>query len=73
MDTPPEKGLPAEDNPLGLDDAELQVLHKQTELPATDAGYLAIYKYATSLDLAIMAGSAVMSAASGACMPLMTV
>jgi hypothetical protein len=69
-----EKLSSEETNPLGLDAEELDILRMQIEVPSDEeAGYLAIYQYADSLDFAIMAGAAVLSAASGASLPVMTV
>lgn len=73
MESPSEKAPPDDSNPLGLSDAELNSLDEQIDLPPSDAGYLAIYRYSTTSDLVIMFFSAVMASVAGASLPLMTV
>jgi ATP-binding cassette subfamily B (MDR/TAP) protein 1 len=60
-------------NPLGLDTSEIALLDSQVEAGVSDAGYLAIYRYADRLDQFVMAASTVFAVAAGATMPLMTV
>ncbi|KND87719.1 Leptomycin B resistance protein pmd1 [Tolypocladium ophioglossoides CBS 100239] len=59
-------------NPLGLDEGELVRLSSQVEIPQSSSGYLDLYRHADSVDLLVMALSAVVAAGAGATMPLMT-
>ena len=64
---------PSDPNPLELDAAEIALLDSQVEAGVSDAGYAAIYRYASRLDFLVMAVSAAFAVAAGATMPLMTV
>jgi ATP-binding cassette, subfamily B (MDR/TAP), member 1 len=73
MGTPQEKVSLDAANPLGLDESELGVLQTQVDVPTSEDGYFAIYRYSTRQDLLVILGSTVMSIVSGASLPLMTV
>ncbi|KJR86139.1 ATP-binding protein cassette, subfamily B (MDR/TAP), member 1 [Sporothrix schenckii 1099-18] len=60
-------------NPLGLDEAELACLARQIDLPASTAGYGAIYRYADRVDRLVMFVSGVAACGAGSTMPLMTI
>ncbi|KIH93730.1 hypothetical protein SPBR_09155 [Sporothrix brasiliensis 5110] len=60
-------------NPLGLDEAELACLARQIDLPASTAGYGAIYRYADRVDRLVMLVSGVAACGAGSSMPLMTI
>lgn len=61
------------DNPLGLREADMAVLDAQVDIPQTDAGYKAIYRFATKVDFVVMVLSSISAAAAGTSLPLMTV
>ncbi len=65
--------VPTDSNPLGLDEAEIDILDSQVAMPTSTAGYWAIYKYADRLDIFFILASLVFAAAAGAATPLMTV
>ncbi|KAF2194218.1 ATP-binding cassette transporter ABC4 [Zopfia rhizophila CBS 207.26] len=56
-----------------LPEEERQVLKRQLDQPVVNITWITLYRYATKVDLAIIAVSAFCSIASGALMPLMTV
>jgi hypothetical protein len=52
---------------------ESAILKRQTETPDTTVGIMALYRYASTTDMCIIAVSCIMSIASGVTMPLMVV
>ncbi|KAK0703921.1 multidrug resistance protein-like protein 1 [Lasiosphaeria miniovina] len=60
-------------NPLGLAEAELAVLDAQVDIPKTDLGYKAVFRFATPVDIVVMLLSSVCAMAAGTTLPLMTV
>lgn len=72
-DSADEKAASTDSIHLDLNDTEAEVLRQQIDMPESSDGYLAIYRYASPLDFAIMAFSAVMAGVTGTALPLMTV
>lgn len=60
-------------NPLGFGEADIALLDAQVQIPQTDAGYKAIYRFANQVDLVVMVLSSLSAAAAGTSLPLMTV
>ena len=56
-----------------LPPAEAEILKKQVDVPPVKAGWRILYRYATTIDIMILAVSALCSIAAGAALPLMTV
>jgi ATP-binding cassette subfamily B (MDR/TAP) protein 1 len=56
-----------------LTEAEQEILARQLSLPAVTASYLMLYRYATKIDLLIIAISSLFAIVAGAVFPLMTV
>lgn len=56
-----------------LSPEEAAILKRQVETPDVKVGLSALYRYATRVDLALLAVGAVFSITAGAIMPLMTV
>lgn len=55
-----------------LDSHEKRIIQEQLEIVSSEAGYLAIYRYATPLDLAAIFISIIACSAAGTGVPLMT-
>ncbi|KAL1861499.1 hypothetical protein VTK73DRAFT_7064 [Phialemonium thermophilum] len=68
-----DAGAIAGENPLGLSEDEIRLLDKQVHTPASDAGYLSIFRLANGVDLLVMAVCALLAATAGSAIPLMTV
>ncbi|KAK4501646.1 hypothetical protein PRZ48_007455 [Zasmidium cellare] len=56
-----------------LPDHEASILRRQLEIPPVKVTYIGLYRYATRMDLWIMALSAICAIAGGAALPLMTI
>lgn len=56
---------------LGLDDGERCVLEEQVTLVSSSAGYLTLFRYATTLDRFIFIASVAACMAAGAASPMM--
>ena len=56
-----------------LPPAEAEILKRQVDIPAVQAGWRILYRYATTNDKLIIAVSSICSIAAGAALPLMTV
>jgi ATP-binding cassette subfamily B (MDR/TAP) protein 1 len=56
-----------------LPDHEREILERQLDIPPVKVGYFTLFRYATNVDLAILAVSAICSIAAGAVLPLMTI
>lgn len=56
-----------------LTEAEQEILAKQLNLPPVKASYFMLYRYATKIDLLIIAISTFFAIVSGVIFPLMTV
>ncbi|KAL9112785.1 MAG: hypothetical protein Q9227_003088 [Pyrenula ochraceoflavens] len=54
-----------------LDDGERRILQVQLEADASSAGFFAIYRFATNIDVLYIVGSTVACAAAGVSVPLM--
>lgn len=62
------------DDPLEhLPEHEREILKRQLDSPDVKVSYFTLYRYATKVDLTIIAISAICAIASGAMLPLMTV
>ncbi len=56
-----------------LPEHERTILKRQTDVPEVKVGYLTLFRYATTMDILILAVSAFCTIVAGAAMPLMTV
>ncbi|CAI6342525.1 unnamed protein product [Periconia digitata] len=78
VDMPPTEKLASSDDggaqssTAGLSGAEKEIVERQTAAPNEKVGYFALFRYADSRDIAIMAVATLASVVAGACLPLMT-
>lgn len=71
LDAPSEEG--AKTLTSGLSEHDKQIIDRQTDAPALNVGYFALFRYANKKHTFIMIVSLIASIAAGAVMPLMTV
>jgi ATP-binding cassette subfamily B (MDR/TAP) protein 1 len=58
---------------VGLSEQEKEIIELQIDAPKLEIGYFALFRYASRIELFIMAIALFASIAAGATMPLMTV